>query len=66
MGRFLFIAGLSFRAKMLMAVTIVMSLLVVVSLWLVRQQFKKQINGNAAFTTTGGKSSATVEFEPLI
>jgi signal transduction histidine kinase/CheY-like chemotaxis protein len=43
-----FIADLSFRAKMLMAVTIVMSLLVAVSLWLVSQRFKQQIQNNAA------------------
>src|SRR5579872_6044282 len=48
MSRFSFIAGLSFRAKMLLTVTVVMSLLVAVSLWLVSQRFKQQIQGNAA------------------
>ena len=43
-----FTANLSFRAKMLMAVTIVMSLLVALSLWLVSQRFKQQIQNNAA------------------
>jgi len=43
-----FIANLSFRAKMLVAVTFVMSLLVAVSLWLVSQRFKQQIQKNAA------------------
>src|SRR5580693_6059756 len=43
-----FIADLSFRAKMLMAVTVVMSLLVAVSLWLVSQRFTQQIQNNAA------------------
>ncbi len=42
------IADLSFRAKMLMAVTIVMSLLVAVSLWLVSQRFTQQIHNQAA------------------
>ena len=48
MSRFRFIASLSFRTKMLAAVTIVVSLLVAVSLWLVSQQFKRQIHVNAA------------------
>ena len=48
MSRFRFIDAMSFRDKMLLAVAIVMSLLVAVSLWLVSQQFKRQINKNAA------------------
>ena len=48
MTRARFSTGLSFRAKMLVAVTIVMSLLVAVSLWLVSQRFKQQIHNNAA------------------
>jgi signal transduction histidine kinase len=48
MARTRFIADLSFRTKMLVAVTVVMSLLVAVSLWLVGQRFKRQIHSNAA------------------
>src|SRR5215471_18566058 len=48
MARLGFIASLSFRVKMLAAVTVVVSLLVAVSLWLVSQQFKNHIHNNAA------------------
>jgi signal transduction histidine kinase len=47
MGRNRFIASLSFRAKILVAVTLVMTLLVALSLWLVSQQFKRQIQKSA-------------------
>jgi len=48
MARERFIADLSFRTKMLIAVTLVMSLLLAVSLGLVSQRFKQQIHHNAA------------------
>src|SRR6516162_249305 len=40
-------SNLSFRARMLLAVTAVIAVLVAISLWLVSQRVKKQINDNA-------------------
>jgi len=48
MARTPFFSSLSFRSKLLIAVTAVVSSLVAISLGLVSQQFKRQIHNNAA------------------